>query len=103
MENYLLAKEAAVWNNRILPLKTSDSATGYLNVLKQGGGKRKKPFYAKYVPEGESKQRTLPGSTSATAWEAAAKLAFHMETQAELPPTKARMPRRSSEVSMPSV
>ena len=30
MENYLLERHAAVWNNRILVLKTSDSATGYL-------------------------------------------------------------------------
>ena len=84
-----------------MKLKTADNATGFQNILKQADRKRKKPFYAKYLPPGEKDQRSLPGSSSATAWEAAAKLDFHPETQAELPAKEPRGPRRSSEVSMP--
>ena len=63
---------------------------------KQG---RKNPFYAKFLPPGEKKQRMLPGSTSATAEGAAIKLAWYVATQQELravvPLTK---PRKSAEV-----
>ena len=80
-------------------LKTSDNETGYLNVLKQKDAGRKKPYYAKFLPPGERKQRTLPGSSSETAWEAAAKLAFHLEAQLELPAKEIRGLRRPNEVS----
>ena len=81
MDNRLMGPDVACWRNRVMRLKTSDNETGYLNVLKQKDAGRKKPYYAKFLPPGERKQRTLPGSSSETAWEAAAKLAFHLEAQ----------------------
>ena len=101
MDNRLLAPDVVCWRSRVVKLKTADTATGFQNILKQADRKRKKPFYAKYLPPDEKDQRSLPGSSSATAWEAAAKLAFHLETQAKLPAKEPRGPRRSSEVSMP--
>ena len=71
-------------------------------MLKQPGG-RKKPFYVKFKPDGEKRQRTLPGSSSASAWEAACKYGYYLATKAELPETEARNPRRSSEVSSVTV
>ena len=59
------------------------------------------PNYAKYKPHGEASQRTLTDSYSATAWEAAAKLAYHLEVQQQLPAKEVRAPRHSSEVSRP--
>ena len=101
-EDRLMAEDVACYRNRVMRLKTSEtSETGFLNVLRQGDRKRKKPYYAKFLPDGEKKQRALPGSSSATAWEAAAKLAYYLETQAELPAKEARAPRRSSEVRPP--
>ena len=101
MDNRLLGPDVVCWRNRVMKLKTSDNETGFLNVLKQKDAGRKKPYYAKFLPPGETKQRTLPGSSSETAWEAAAKLAFHLEAQLELPSKEVRAPYRSSEVSMP--
>ena len=61
----------AMWNGRaVLVTLSEESETGFLNVQKQPGG-RKKPFYVKFKPDGEKRQRMLPGSSSATAWEAA--------------------------------
>ena len=48
-------------------------ATGYLNVCYQAG--RSKPFYAKAKVD-EGKPRTIPGTYSTTAWEAAAKYTY---------------------------
>ena len=67
------------WGGRVLVLQRADNETGFLNVNKQKDRKRKKPYYAKYKPHGEAGQRTLPDSYSETAWEAAAKLAYHLE------------------------
>ena len=59
-----------MWNGRaVLVTLSEESETGFLNVQKQPGG-RKKPFYVKFKPDGEKRQRMLPGSSSATAWEA---------------------------------
>ena len=74
MDNQLMGPDVACWCNRVMRLKTSDNETGYLNVLKQKDAGREKPCYAKFLPPGERKQRTLPGSSSETAWEAAAAL-----------------------------
>ena len=105
MENQLLPDGFACWNNKIVKLLTSDSTTGYSNVIYQNDRKRKKPYSAKYLPEGEKKQRAVPGSSSSMAWEAAAKLAYHLELMAEgketLLPPALRAPRRSSEVRSP--
>ena len=76
-----LSETAAIWiwERCLVDMKLSEeSDTGFLNVLKQGDTTRKKPYYAKFLPPGEKQQRMLPGSSSSTAWEAAAKLAFHM-------------------------
>ena len=63
---------------------------------KQG---RKNPFYAKFLPPGEKKQRMLPGSTSATAEGAAVKLAWYVATQQELRAVvPLSQPRKSAEV-----
>ena len=65
--------QAAIWKGvPVLVTLSDESATGFLNVLKQPGN-RKKPFYVKFKVEGEKWQRTLPGSPSASAWEAACK------------------------------
>ena len=64
-----MATRPAMWNGRaVLVTLSEESETGFLNVLKQPGG-RKKPFYVKFKPDGEKRQRMLPGSSSATAWE----------------------------------
>ena len=89
------------WGGRVLVLQRADNETGFLNVNKQKDRNRKKPYYAKYKPHGEASQRTLTDSYSATAWEAAAKLAYHLEVQQQLPAKEVRAPRRSSEVSRP--
>ena len=88
-----------MWNGRpVLVTLSDESSTGFLNVLKQPGA-RKKPFYAKFQPEGETKQRHLPGSSSTTAWEAACKLGYYEATKEPLPeviPLKGK--RRPTEV-----
>jgi hypothetical protein len=60
--------DPAMWNGRaVLVTLSEESETGFLNVQKQPGG-RKKPFYVKFKPDGEKRQRMLPGSSSAHAW-----------------------------------
>ena len=87
------------WNDKPVALRmSSSSSTGYENVIMQGGKKRSRPFVAKFKQVGEKFQRHLPGSNSATAEEAAAKLAFFHEYGPELPPPAARQPRRRPEV-----
>ena len=88
-----------IWNGvPVLVTLSDESTTGFLNVLKQPGG-RKKPYYVKFKPDGEKRQRTLPGSSSSTAWEAACKYGYYLATKTELSETETRNPRRSSEVS----
>ena len=71
-----MATGPAVWNGRaVLVTLSNESTTGFLNVLKQPGG-RKKPYCVKFKLDGEKRQRTLPGSSSATAWEAACKYGY---------------------------
>ena len=90
---------AGIWNDKPVALRmSSSSSTGYENVIMQGGKKRSRPFVAKFKPVGEKFQRHLPGSNSATAEEAAAKLAYYHEYGSELPPPAARQPRRRPEV-----
>ena len=91
---------AGFWKGKPVVLRMSSaSSTGYENVFQQGGSKkRNRPFVAKFKRGGEKTQRHLPDSNSATAEEAAAKLAYHHEYGSELPPPAARQPRRSPEV-----
>ena len=91
---------AGVWKGKPVALRMSSaSSTGFENVIVQGGSKkRNNPFCAKFKPVGEKFQRHLPGSNSATAEEAAAKLAYYHEYGSELPPPAARQPRRRPEV-----
>ena len=90
---------AGIWNDKPVALRmSSSSSTGYENVIMQGGKKRSRPFVAKFKPVGEKFQRHLPGSNSATAEEAAAKLAYYHEYGSELPPPAACQPRRRPEV-----
>ena len=43
----------------LLVTLSEESETGFVNVLKQPGG-RKKTFYVKFKPDGEKRQRMLP-------------------------------------------
>ena len=94
------AAHVVKYRGQLLELKTSNNQTGFhnINCAKDKRG-RKNPYYAKFLPPGEKKQRMLPGSMSATAEGAATKLAWYVATQQELqavvPLTK---PRKSAEV-----
>ena len=94
---------AVLWNGvPVKVLMSSKNETGYHNIHHQKDAKRSKPFYAKFDPGDGSKQKTLNGSSSATAEEAACKLAYFMAGHdAILPPKEPRMPRKSSEVCSP--
>ena len=56
-------------------------------------------YYAKFLPAGEKKQRTLPGSVSNSAKESACILALFKASNFSLPAKESRAPRRSEEVS----
>ena len=71
----------------VLVTLSNESTTGFLNVLKQEGG-RKKPYYVKFKLDGEKRRCTLPGSSSATAWEAACKYGYYLASKTELPETE---------------
>ena len=80
--------------------ETSNNQTGFhnINCAKDKRG-RKNPYYAKFLPPGEKKQRMLPGSMSATAEGAATKLAWYVATQQELRAVvPLSQPRKSAEV-----
>ena len=96
---------AVIWQDKPVLVKLADNETGYLNILKQNDAKRSKPYYAKFSDLGDGcKQKMLNGSSSATAEEAACKLAFFLAGHAgELPPKKSTLPRRSSEVCPPVI
>ena len=96
---------AVIYENTPVMVKLADNETGYLNILKQNDVKRSKPYYAKFSDPGDgNKQKTLNGSSSATAEEAACKLAYFLAGHAgELPPKKSNLPRRSSEVCLPAI
>ena len=97
-----MGEVAVIWEGAPVVVKLSDNETGFLNVLKQKDSNRKKPYYAKYDPGDGTKQKTLNGSSSTTAQEAACKLAYFLAGHAG--PAKAkepRMPRRSKEVCPP--
>ena len=92
---------AVVWLGKPLLIKMSNNETGYLNVLMQKDARRTKPFYAKYDPGNGEKQKTLNGSSSATAEEAACKLAYFLAGHGgSLPPKQSRTPRRPSVVRL---
>ena len=91
---------AVVYRGKPVLLKRADNETGYLNVLKQTDGKRRKPYYAKFDRGDGSKQKFLNGSSSETAEEAAMKLAYFLAGHdGELPPVDHHLGRRPSEVS----
>ena len=94
----LVDERAAVWNGRQVDLTLSaESATGYLNVCYQAG--RSKPYYVKAKVD-DGKPRTIPGSYSTTAWEAAAKYAYFKALwEGPLPEKQERSKRSSAEVS----
>ena len=75
--NQLLAPDKAIWNGLCLNLKLADNETGYEYVIKQKDRNRKKPYIVKFSVDGEKGQKTLHDSSSAEAWEAAAKWALN--------------------------
>ena len=85
----------------ILLVKSADNCTGYKDICKGRINKRgQQLYYAKFIPEGEKKQRTLPGSVSTSARESACVLAFYkVGNHGPLPRPETRAPRRSPEVS----
>jgi hypothetical protein len=80
-----LGSQAFIYRDKAVLVKFSSNETGFSDVCKQKDRDRRKPYYAKFVPEGETQQRFLPGSSSATAWEAACKLAYYEATKEQLP------------------
>ena len=71
--------------------KSSNSKTGYLNIIEPHKGK----FYPKRKLDGEkgSKKMKTFGTASATAWEAANKLAEYLDAPYELPTSPPRKVR----------
>ena len=62
MENQRMemSETDAIWQRHVVDMKlSSDSETGFHNVLKQNDANRKKPYYAKFLPAGEKMQRML--------------------------------------------
>ena len=76
---------------------SADNAFGFLDICHQNDRKRTKPFYAKFTPDGEKKQVRLPQSNSATAEEAACKLAIYNQTKQEIHMIEYHKKRRSSD------
>ena len=97
--NQLLAPGVAIWNGQCLTLKLSDNEIGYESVIKQKDAKRKKPFIVKFTVEGVKGQKTLHGSGSVEAWEAAAKWAAFKAACGVQQKIEFHGPRRSAEVS----
>ena len=67
--------EPAMFGNPPQPLlliKSADNSTGYKDICKGRINKHgKQTFYAKFIPDGETKHRTLPGSVTTSAKESA--------------------------------
>ena len=80
-----LGSQACIYLDKAVLVKFSSNETGFYDVYKQKDRDRRKPYYAKFVPEGETKQRFLPGSSSEAAWEAVCKLAYYEATKGQLP------------------
>ena len=98
--NQLLTPNKAIWNGMCLNLKLGDNEAGYDCVIKQKDRNRKKPYIVKFTVDGEKGQRTLHGSSSAQAWEAAAKWAAFKASGAVQQQKEFHQTRRSSEVSL---
>ena len=91
--------KAVIYHGQPLLLQLSaENAYGFLDICHQNDRKRTKPFYAKFTPDGEKKQVRLPQSNSATAEEAACKLAIYNQTKQEIHMIEYHKKRRSSEV-----
>ena len=97
--NQLLAPDKAIWNGLCLNLKLADNETGYEYVIKQKDRNRKKPYIVKFSVDGEKGQKTLHDSSSAEAWEAAAKWAAFKASGAVQCKKEFHQTRRSPEVS----
>lgn len=96
-----LGSQACLYRDMAVLVKFSSNETGFYDVYEQKDRKRRKPYYAKFVPAGEKQQRFLPGSSSETAWEAACKLAYYEATKEQLPAViKNDRPRKTSEVRL---
>ena len=91
--------KAVIYHGQPLLLQLSaENAYGFLDICHQNDRKRTKPFYAKFTPDGQKKQVRLPQSNSATAEEAACKLAIYNQTKQEIHTIEYHKKRRSSEV-----
>ena len=76
-----LGSQACIYRDKAVLVKFSWNETGFYDVYMQKDRKRRKPYYAKFVPEGETQLRYTPGSSSEDAWEAACKLAYYETTR----------------------
>ena len=96
----LAGLRATVWKNKPVLLKLSDdSESGFLNVCKLRTNNKGTTWYAKFVPEGEKRQRALPGSCSKDPMESAAELAYYLAGHRDpLGSKEIRKPRRDREV-----
>ena len=99
----LAGLRATVWKGKPVLLKLSDdSESGFLNVCKGRTNSKGTTYYAKFVPEGEKAQRTLPGSSFKKPEDAAAELAYFLAGhRGQLGPKEARATRRDAEVWLP--
>ena len=55
-----LGSQACLYRDKAVLVKFSSNETGFHDVSMQKDRKRRKPYYAKFVPEGETQQRFLP-------------------------------------------
>ena len=99
----LAGLRAVVWKGKPVVLKLSDdSESGFLNVCKGRTNSKGTTYYAKFTPEGEKGQRTLPGSTFKNPQDSAAELAYFLAGhRGSLGLKEVRNPRRDSEVLPP--
>ena len=95
-----LGVRATVWKGKPVLLKLSDdSESGFHNVCKGRTNSKGTSWYAKFVPKGEKKQRSLPGSCFKNPEEAAAELAYFLAGhRGQLGPKECRATRRDAEV-----
>ena len=75
----LAGLRAVIWKDKPVVLKLSDDCeSGFLNVCKGRTNSKGTTWYAKFTPEGETGQRTLPGSCFKDPQSSASELAYFL-------------------------